>query len=530
MASQCKQNQQPEATVIKEMTINNRLCKRFNTFSKSFIKINVVIHTQLQGSQTHHIQGVINSMNLSISCTRLAGRIAHFLQNWEVLTPEASDKPERPQSVCEGGTFQDGGSSPPSRSPTIRGLDGEDEPKRCIPPSAHQSLPSTPLLFPVGGEVLYVHMPTLRSLCSTKGIHQTTEASSGLPPPGGMSSDNIPGQSTDLTPGQGQTTTDGSTNQSTLRGLRTDDQPQEIDSIIYPELGIPGVQHQLPNDANITTSREDEENPARFQSITGSAVSINLTDSLVCGKDNSYPASPTNSSSALQSSAVSDELSCSSQLYPGRDNRQVQHHSTTELREQSRSNMVELTEQEGFINPCYTTSTISDHRVGCIQQGLGCCTGGANPDWRSLVGRGSSTSYQLSETASSLSCDQGIWEGLERHSSPTLYGQYNSSFICQSQGRYNLSEAVQTSHHNVDLVSFSEHHIDSRTPSRSSQCDSRPGIAAGQGPLRLDAQSPCLSEDPGEHRATGGRSVCLLPDKAITTLLQLEGRPRGSSH
>ena len=27
-------------------------------------------------------------MNLSISCTRLAGRIAHFLQNWEVLTQD----------------------------------------------------------------------------------------------------------------------------------------------------------------------------------------------------------------------------------------------------------------------------------------------------------------------------------------------------------------------------------------------------------------------------------------------------------
>ena len=444
---------------------------------------------------------------------------------------EASDKPERPQSVCEGGTFQDGGSLPPSRSPTIRGLDGEDGPKRCIPPSAHQSQPSTPSLIPVGGEVLYVHMPTLRSLCSTKGIYQTTETSSGLPSAGGMSSDNIiPGRSTVLTPGQGQTTTYGSTNQSALRGLRTDGQPQEVDSITCPELGIPGVQHQLPNNANITTSREDEENPIGFQSITGSAVSISSSDSPVCGQDNSYPVSSTNSSSALQSSTVSDELSCSSQLYPGRDNRQVQHHSTTGPREQSRSNMVELTEQEGFINPCYTTSTISDHRVRCIQPGLGCCTGGINPDWRSLDGRGSNASYQLPGTASSVSCDQGIWKGPERHSSPTPYGQYNSSFICQSLGRYNLSQAVQISHHNVDLVHFSEHYIDSRTPSRPPQCDSRPGIEASQKPLRLDAQSPCLSEDSGEYGTAGGRSICLSPDKATTTLLQLEGRPRGSSH
>ena len=173
------------------------------------------------------------------------------------------------------------------------------------------------------GEVLYVHMPTLRSLCSPKGIYQTTETSSGLPSAGGMSSDNIPGRSTVLTPGQGQTTTYGSTNQSALRGLRTDGQPQEVDSIICPELGIPGVQHQLLNNANITTSREDEENPTGFQSIAGSAVSISSSDSPVCGQDNSYPVSPTNSSSAPQSSAVSDELCGSSQLYPGRDNREV---------------------------------------------------------------------------------------------------------------------------------------------------------------------------------------------------------------
>ena len=317
-----------------------------------------MIHTQLQGSQTHHIQGVINSMNLSISCTRLAGCIAHFLQSWEVLiqdqlsspncgwlpirptkdtTPvsgtksdknhsgefkpsdtrgnrtvvkrgnsgdpidstqlhlpdipsgeeewwaEASDKPERPQSVCEGETFQDGGSSPPSRSPTIRGLDGEDGPKRCIPPSAHQ-----PLLSFLWEEKYYMFTCLPFGLSAAPiGIYQTTETSSGLPSAGGMSSDNIPGRSTVLTPGQGQTTTYGSTNQSGLRGLRTDGQPQEVYSITCPELGIPGVQHQLPNNVNITTSREDEENPTGFQSITGSAVSISSSDSPVCGQDNS---------------------------------------------------------------------------------------------------------------------------------------------------------------------------------------------------------------------------------------------------
>ena len=101
----------------------------------------------------------------------------------------------------------------------------------------------------------------------------------------------------------------------------------------YPASGVLGIQHQLPVDVTITSSTEDEENTAGCQSITGSAVSISPMDSPVCGQDNSYLSSPTNSSSALQSTAVSDELSCSSQLYSGRVNRQVQHHGTTRPRE-----------------------------------------------------------------------------------------------------------------------------------------------------------------------------------------------------
>ena len=127
--------------------------------------------------------------------------------------------------------------------------------------------------------------------------------------------------------------------------------------------------------------------------------------------------------------------------------------------------MVEFTEQEETIDPCHTTNTISDHRVRCIQLGLGCCIRGTNLDRRSVDSRGSSTSYQLPRTLSSLPCDQGVLEGLERQSSTAPSGQNNGSLTYQSQGRYNLSPAMQTSHHNGDLVLFSEHHIDSGTPS-----------------------------------------------------------------
>ena len=275
-------------------------------------------------------------------------------------------------------------------------------------------------------------------------------------------------------------------NQSALRELRTDGQPPDIDCITCPELGIPGVQHQLPNDANITTSTEDEENPTGFQSITGSAISISSSDGPVCGQDNSYPVSPINSSSVLQGSAVSDELGCSSQLYPGRDNRQVQHHSTTGPREHSRSNMVELTEQEGFINPCYTTSTISDH----IESDA------SNKGWDTVLEgqtrtRGVWTAEEAAHHINYLELLAAflaikVFEKDWRDTAVLLHMDNITAVPYVNhklQGRYSLTQTIQTSHHNVDLVHFLEHHIDSRIPSRPTQCDSRPGIVVGQGLL-----------------------------------------------
>ena len=50
--------------------------------------LNLVTNTQLQVSQAHHIQALINNMNLLIKCTSVAGRVSHFLPNWEVLTQD----------------------------------------------------------------------------------------------------------------------------------------------------------------------------------------------------------------------------------------------------------------------------------------------------------------------------------------------------------------------------------------------------------------------------------------------------------
>ena len=49
--------------------------------------LNAVTSTQVKG-QAHYVQALINTMNLSINCPKLAGCVAHFIQNWEVLTED----------------------------------------------------------------------------------------------------------------------------------------------------------------------------------------------------------------------------------------------------------------------------------------------------------------------------------------------------------------------------------------------------------------------------------------------------------
>ena len=50
--------------------------------------LKVVLPIHVINTQTLHIQALINTMNLSMLCQRLAGRVAHFLPNWEVLTQD----------------------------------------------------------------------------------------------------------------------------------------------------------------------------------------------------------------------------------------------------------------------------------------------------------------------------------------------------------------------------------------------------------------------------------------------------------
>ena len=66
-------------------------------------------------------------------------------------------------------------------------------------------------------------------------VHQTDEVHSGFPKAGGMPLNSVPGRPVDSTPRQGPTTADNLINQPALCESGSDNQPEEIYSISYPE-------------------------------------------------------------------------------------------------------------------------------------------------------------------------------------------------------------------------------------------------------------------------------------------------------
>ena len=221
---------------------------------------------------------------------------------------EAGNKSEGPQSVCETRALQDGGSSPPPRSSPARGLDGQNGSEGCIPPSPNPSRPSTISHFPLGREILQIHLPTIRPVICTEGIHKVNETSSRVSKAGWLSPNNISGRSVDLTSRRSPDTADDSIDLPAFRMFGIDNQSQQIPTRTHPETGISRVRDTHPVHDIINSPRENKEDPTRCSQINGEDISVSKRGSPICGQSNSYYASPPNSPPSLQSTAIPDEL------------------------------------------------------------------------------------------------------------------------------------------------------------------------------------------------------------------------------
>ena len=437
---------------------------------------------------------------------------------------EACNKSEGPQPICEARTLQDGGSLPSPRSPPAGGLDGQDGPEGCIPSGPNSPRPSTISHLPMGREKLQIHLPTIWPVISTKDIHQVNETNSRVSKAGGLSPNNIPGRLVDLTSRQGPVTADDSIDLPTFRMFGVDNQSQKISARTDPEAGISWFRDTQSVNDIINSPREIEEDPTGCSQTSGQDISVSKGGSPVCGQSNSYHASSPDGTPSLQSTAIPDELCAPRSSSTGRGDQQIQHCSAVGSNEQVRPIMVDIPRQEVPVNSSRSTSPIHNNRVRCIQQGLGCSAEWPDSDRRSMVSAGTGASHQLPGVASSISSLAGIWEDLDRHSGALPLGQCDGCDIHQPEGGHCLQAAVPVSNHNLELVHCEENHTHSRTPTWSPQYNSGPGVTFSPRPLRLDAQSRNISENPGNDGATEGRPVCLSPDQTTSSILQLESR------
>ena len=442
---------------------------------------------------------------------------------------EAGDQLKGPQSVCGARALQDGGPPLTPRPPPAKGLDGKVRPEGCIPPGPNPPEPSAPSHLSLGGEILQIHLPTIRPVICTEGIYKVNETSGRISKAGGLSSNNIFGRSAGSTSGQATVTTDNSIDLQAFRMSGPTSQSQKVYTRPVSEDGISWLRDTLSDNDAIDSSRENEEDSTRCSQTNDQTISVSKRGSSVCGQSNSYHAGPPNSSPPLQSTAIPDELCALRGSGTGDGNQQIQHGSAIRSDEQVRPIMVDILGQEFPVNPNCPSTSFSVNRVRCIQQGLGCCAKCPDPNWGYLVSAGTGAPHQLPGAISSIPSLASVRENLGKHGGTLPLGQCDGSNIHKSEGRHSLQTVVPTSNHNLELVCCKEHLAHGGTSAGASQYNSRPGVTLSPRSLRLDAQSRHFSEDPGIDRATGSGFVCLPPDQTTSPILQLETRPGSHS-
>jgi len=358
--------------------------------------------------------------------------------------PTACNKPEVSQSLCKNRALQDG--RPPSapKSTSATRLDGEAGLEGCLTSDSNSPRPSTPPNISVGRQVLHVQMSPIWPVISTKGVHKVTETCGGLSEANWVPPNNISGRHSNYASEQGTAATTYPINLPAVQEPRADGEPKEINNNTHTGVGIPGIPGMLSFNETIHSLRETSENKTGCPENVRSTIALSERDSKLCGEDYSHHKSYPTSPFALSSSPDVDEFDCVSQLFPGGNNQEIQHNTGTESRQQSRPELVGISDSNTHGSTGVHPQSNSNSALRCIQQGLGCSTQWENADGGCMVSRGGNPSHQLSGVAGSLPCNQSIREDLEEHHSITSHRQHDCSELHQSERRHNLKTVVST--------------------------------------------------------------------------------------
>ena len=444
--------------------------------------------------------------------------------------PEARSEPKVPESLCKNRALQDGGPSPAPRPVTSTGLDGEVGPEGCLPPGPNSPGPSTPPNLPMGGKKLHVQVPTIWPVLSAKSVYQTIEASGGFLEANRMSTDNILGRHANVAPEQGATTPTYSVDLPVVRGLGTNDKPEEIHIKPHTGVGISGFSGVLHINEPVHSLRETAKNKAGCEANVGPSNGDGEGGGTVRGEGCCYAESHPISPTTLSIPPTVNEFCPSPELHSGGSEQEIRDCPDTDRSQQGGSRLVGFTRSKLLGNTSVSTMPYSDGALRCIQQGLGGSSQWPNTDRGSMVTRGSNSPYKLSGVVSSFPGDQSFWKDLAECHSVTAHRQHHSSKLHQSERGHSLQASVPISYFNVDMVQRAEDIPPSRTCTRSAQCTSRRGVQDCERPMRLDAQPVNFPSNNDSDGVIGGGPVRFTADKPACSFLQLEARSGSRGH
>ena len=189
--------------------------------------------------------------------------------------------------------------------------------------------------------------------------------------------------------------------------------------------------------------------------------------------------------------------------------------------------MVSL-EQTNSSDTYMSPSTSSCDRVRCLTTWVGSMMHEGQHGGTLVCGR-INPSHQLSGVTGGFSSSQNLRKHSKGTDSPEN-GQYFSSDIHKSEGRYLLNPTVQSSFGSLGMVSPEAINNPSRTSTRKPQFGCGLRVQNNEGSVQLDDKSKNFPENSIVSRTITNRSLCISPDKTATPLLQLEARSRSRSN
>ena len=453
-------------------------------------------------------------------CTKRRGVFQHNISGAKVRRRLATgNKPQVSQQACYDSPFQDGIDKDREGPHATGGLVTQVGLERCL--SLGSDVQSTPEIseVPVARPILAISSSTIWAEQCTTDVYEAHETCDSTPKEDGDKVDHVSRRHAYSGKNEIGGKAAASCNPEATGSLGLYHQPEEEYPYSNSEGRIPGISTELPQDGDFPTGKqtsctqetgkEDDENTENQNPGPGEDFG------------NNGGSTPSHSSCPDQLQAPGKGKNTGSEKRP-----QLRIDCRDHSRHEDRASVVDRRIIRAQRSTFTSHSMGHDHRVRCIEDGLGCMLPG---DFygRTLDASGEGTQYQLPGAPGSLSRIEIICDSPEYNFSAPEVGQHICNSFHQQDGRYPLTVAVKPRSGDMEVVPGKGCGDPRGTCPRCREHQSRLGIQACERLWGLDARPTDLPTTESAVRTILNRPLRLEDERTTSALLQLETGPGG---